>query len=118
MQIDANRPERYCDARLVVDFSARIATLDREPLRLTKMEFRLLATLAKSAGEIVPRAVLLLSVWGYGPGIRTRTLDVHVRRLRGKLKDHGRLHIETIFGVGFRLQPCRFPKVLTNVAAG
>ena len=118
IQIDANRAERYCDPRLVVDFHTKAVTMDGAPARLTRMEFQLLAILAQNAGEVVPRATLLMHVWGYGPEIRTRTLDVHIRRLRYKLRDHGRQHIETIFGIGYRLQPCRTLNVLSNVAAG
>lgn len=113
----ANRAERYGDARLEIDWRTKAVALDREPLNLTRMEFQLLAVLAQNAGEIVPRQDLLWHVWGYGPEIRTRTLDVHIRRLRGKLRDYSRQHIETIFGVGFRLQPCRTP-AFTNLAAG
>ena len=107
IQIDANRTERYSDARLAVDFRTASVTLDSRPVELTKMEYRLLARLAQDAGEIVTRAALMSNVWGYGPGIRTRTLDVHIRRLRGKIRDASRQHIETIFGIGYRLQPCR-----------
>jgi DNA-binding response OmpR family regulator len=107
IQIDANRTDRYFDSRLAVDFRATAVTLDSTPVALTKMEFRLLVLLAQNAGEVVPRATLLRSVWGYGPEIHTRTLDVHVRRLRAKLGDYSRQHIETIFGIGYRLQPCR-----------
>ena len=107
IQIHANRTERYFDARLAVDFRNTAVTLDSSPVELTKMEFRLLVLLAHNAGEVVPRAILLRNVWGYGPEIRTRTLDVHVRRLRSKLGDYSRQHIETIFGIGYRLQPCR-----------
>jgi two-component system phosphate regulon response regulator PhoB len=107
IQIVPNRSERYYDSRLEVDFHAKAVVLDSRPVRLTRMEFRLLAILVQSAGDIVPRATLLMNVWGYGPEIRTRTLDVHIRRLRGKLRDYSRQHIETIFGIGYRLQPCR-----------
>jgi len=57
------------------------------------------------AAEIVPRHALLLQVWGYGADIRTRTLDVHVRRLRKKLGGYAEQYIETIFGIGYRFQP-------------
>jgi len=107
IQIDTNRAERYCDARLEIDFRSGSVRLDSRPVNLTKMEFRLLARLARDAGEIVARQALLRDVWEYSPEIHTRTLDVHMRRLRGKLRDHSRQHIETIFGIGFRLQPGR-----------
>jgi len=114
--IDANCHERYCDARLEVDFRRRAVVLDQSPVSLTKLEFLLLTMLAQNAGEIVPRAALLAHVWGYRPEIRTRTLDVHIRRLRRKLKDYGPKHIETIFKLGHRLQPGRHPARLPGVA--
>jgi DNA-binding response OmpR family regulator len=81
--------------------------VDSRPTPLTRKEFELLALLARNAGEILPREVLLARVWGYGPEIRTRTLDVHIRRLRKKLVGYGDQYIETIFGVGYRFQPYR-----------
>lgn len=95
-----------------MDFSNNGVFVDACPLVLTRKEFELLAMLVQNVGQIVPRDVLLRQVWGYGPDIRTRTLDVHVRRLRKKLGDYGDTYIETIFGVGYRFQPYREPKVL------
>jgi DNA-binding response OmpR family regulator len=48
-----------------------------------------------------------MRVWGYSNEIRTRTLDVHVRRLRKKLGQYSEQYIETIFGIGYRFQPFR-----------
>ncbi len=95
----------YRDAHLCVDFGRRIAVLDTEPLTLTRKEYDLLATLVSYAGVIVPRAELLMRVWGYGEGIRTRTLDVHIRHLRRKLGVYADVYIETVFGIGHRFQP-------------
>lgn len=72
---------------------------------LTRKEYDLLALLVQHAGEIIPREALLMQVWGYGGEIRTRTLDVHVRRLRKKLGGYADQYIETIFGIGYRFQP-------------
>ena len=117
IQIDGNRTERYVDPRLEVDFRIPTVMLDSRPVKLTNLEFQLLARLAQDAGDIVPRATLLKSVWGYGSEIRTRTLDVHIRRLRRKLKDSSRQHIETVFGIGYRLQPCRKSDRLPNAVS-
>lgn len=106
IQMESNREETFKDARLEVDFRAQMVSLDRIPVHLTKLEFELLAALARSAGEIVPRDTLMLKVWGYGPEIHTRTMDVHLRRLRVKLSGYSKQHIETVFGLGYRLQPC------------
>lgn len=97
----------YQDPHCAVDFGLQKFWLDRRSVTLTRKEFELLSTLAANAGEIVPRDQLLKSVWGYGPEIRTRTLDVHIRRLRRKLTPYGEQYIETIFGVGYRFQPWR-----------
>jgi DNA-binding response OmpR family regulator len=67
--------------------------------------------LVQHAGEIVPRQRLLWTIWGYNDQIRTRTLDVHIRRLRKKLGNYAEQYIETIFGVGYRFQPYRAPRV-------
>lgn len=97
----------YRDTHLGVDFEQACAYLDSKPIRLTRKEHELLALLARNAGEIIPRDELLMRVWGYSREIRTRTLDVHVRRLRKKLGPYGDQYIETIFGVGYRFQPYR-----------
>jgi DNA-binding response OmpR family regulator len=97
----------YRDEHCEVNFEANRAFLDQNPMSLTRKEFELLATLAFNAGEIVPREVLLSNVWGYNPEVRTRTLDVHIRRLRKKLGNYGDRYIETIFGIGYRFQPFR-----------
>ena len=99
--------EPYEDSHLLVDFQRKIVMLDLKRLELTRKEYDLLALLVENAGEIVRRDVLLLRVWGYGCQIRTRTLDVHIRRLRKKLGQYADQYIETIFGIGYRFQPFR-----------
>ena len=107
LQTVGNEPEQYQDAHLYLDFQRKIATVDMERLRLTRKEYELLALLVQNAGEIVARGELLQRVWGYGDQIRTRTLDVHIRRLRRKLGPYAELYIETIFGIGYSFQPYR-----------
>ena len=98
---------RYQDAHLKIDVADRLALLDSRRLRLTRKEYELLLLLVEYAGEVVPREILLMQVWGYGTEIRTRTLDVHIRRLRRQLGSYGVPYIETIFGIGYRFQPFR-----------
>lgn len=100
----------YGDEHLSVDFAQQYATLDSVRMPLTRKEYDLLALLVQHAGEIIPRDALLLRVWGYGAEIRTRTLDVHVRRLRKKLGTYADVYIETIFGIGYRFQPFHAPR--------
>ena len=95
----------YRDEHLSLDFNQQTAMLDAERMTLTRKEYDLLSLLVQHAGEIIPREVLLMQVWGYGAEIRTRTLDVHVRRLRKKLGGYADQYIETIFGIGYRFQP-------------
>ena len=105
IQITANTQPRYQDAHLELDFTRGVATLDAKRIVLTRKEYELLSLLVGNAGEIVPREELLMRVWGYSKEIRTRTLDVHIRRLRGKLGAYSRDYLETIFGIGYRFQP-------------
>jgi len=100
----------YRDEHLTIDFDQQSAVLDTERMTLTRKEYDLLALLVHHAGEIIPREALLMQVWGYGAEIRTRTLDVHVRRLRKKLGGYADQYIETIFGIGYRFQPYRAPR--------
>ena len=105
-----NRPPSYQDEHLTIDFDHQAAVLDNQPMVLTRKEYDLLALLVQHAGEIIPREALLMRVWGYGAEIRTRTLDVHVRRLRKKLGVFADQYIETIFGIGYRFQPFHAPR--------
>ncbi|HTS32146.1 MAG TPA: winged helix-turn-helix domain-containing protein [Bryobacteraceae bacterium] len=107
----------YCDEHLSIDFDQQVATLDSERITLTRKEYDLLSLLVQHAGEIIPREALLMRVWGYGSEIRTRTLDVHVRRLRKKLGGYADQYIETIFGIGYRFQPYRAPRFFQAAAA-
>ena len=95
----------YRDTHLTLDFERQAATLDSEPLPLTRKEYDLLALLVSYAGVIIPRAEVLMRVWGYSTEIRTRTLDVHIRHLRRKLGVYADVYIETVFGIGHRFQP-------------
>ena len=72
------------------------------PLDLTYKEFELLRFLAQNAGRVFSRARLLREVWGYDFYGGTRTVDVHVRRLRAKLGPQHEHLIETVRGVGYR----------------
>jgi DNA-binding response OmpR family regulator len=96
---------RYEDAHLEINLAEKIALLDSQPLKLTCKEYELLRLLVENAGKLVPREVLLMRVWGYSSAIRTRTLDVHIRKLRKRLAPYSENYIETIFGAGYRFQP-------------
>jgi DNA-binding response OmpR family regulator len=107
----------YRDEHLAMDFTQQAVMLDSERVVLTRKEYELLSLLVQHAGEIIPRDALLMQVWGYSTEIRTRTLDVHVRRLRKKLGGYADQYIETIFGVGYRFQPFHAPRFYPYQAA-
>ena len=75
------------------------------PLDLTYKEFELLKVLAQRPGRVCDRDMLLREVWGYDYYGGTRTVDVHIRRLRAKLGPEHEALIETIRNVGYRLVP-------------
>jgi DNA-binding response OmpR family regulator len=99
------KPDYYQDSHLIVRFGNRTILLDGRPVTLTRKEFALLTALMRHAGEAIPRRALLGMVWGYQPGVRTRTLDVHIRRVRKHFGHFASQYIETIFAVGYRFQP-------------
>lgn len=92
---------KYQDERIAVDFDDMRVTCDGEDVKLTRKEFALLEHLIKNIGRVATRQQLLDNVWGYSYFGDTRTLDVHIRRLRQKMDDCGN-SIETVVGVGYR----------------
>jgi len=96
-------------AGVVIDESSYTARVNGQALNLTYKEFELLKYLAQHPGRVFTRAQLLSEVWGYDYYGGTRTVDVHVRRLRAKLgSDHENL-ISTVRNVGYRLTLLRMP---------
>ena len=87
---------------LAIDVQARRVHLGGEEVTLTRVEFDLLAALARRAGAAVPRAWLVEHVLDPDREGTERTLDVHVSRLRKKLGASGR-YLATVWGVGYRL---------------
>jgi DNA-binding response OmpR family regulator len=77
---------------------------DDAPARLTRKEAQLLALLRQNAGQCLSREYLLSTVWGYQNGTRTRTLDVHIQRLRRKLGAEGAARIMTVLRTGYAWQ--------------
>ena len=69
---------------------------------LTNKEFKLLCLLVESKGNVLNRDQLLTNIWGYDFDGETRTVDVHIRSLRQKLGECGKL-IETVRGIGYRI---------------
>jgi len=88
---------------LEIDVPRHRVIVESEELGLTALEFKLLLDLATRRGRVQSREDLLERVWGYAPGIETRTVDTHVKRLREKLSA-ARDVIETVRGVGYRMR--------------
>ncbi|HEU4565278.1 MAG TPA: response regulator transcription factor [Gemmatimonadaceae bacterium] len=86
-----------------IDRGAHRVTLDGAQVELTPTEYKLLLTLAERRGRVQGRSHLLETVWDAAPDIQTRTVDMHVQRLRAKLGAAGDL-IETVRGFGYRLR--------------
>ncbi|PCC75133.1 two component transcriptional regulator, winged helix family [Nannocystis exedens] len=87
--------------RLRVDMDGHRVWVDEGEVTLTALEFRLLTTLIARRGRVQTRDALLADVWGVQPGLTTRTVDTHVRRLRKKLGDIAD-YVQTLRGVGYR----------------
>jgi DNA-binding response OmpR family regulator len=91
----------YQGKHLLADFDAVSVSVDGQPVRLTRREFDLLRFLVENRNRVLSRNRLLERVWGYEHSVETRSVDVHVGRLRGKLRNAGR-QIETVVGLGYR----------------
>jgi DNA-binding response OmpR family regulator len=100
-RVEKEMIEQYEDENLSIDFADMRVACGGEEVRLTRKEFSLLEHLVKNSGRVATRQQLLDNVWGYSYFGDTRTLDVHIRRLRQKLGDCGGA-IETVVGIGYR----------------
>ena len=101
-----NRPEPaaeqvYRGRHLIADFDAVNISVDGRPIRLTRREFELLRYFVQNRNRVVSRDRLLERVWGFDRDVETRSVDVHVGRLRNKLGAAGK-QIETVVGLGYR----------------
>ena len=90
---------------LVVDEDSYQVRLRGRPLDLTFREFELIKALASAPNRVFTRDLLLQEVWGYDYFGGSRTVDVHVRRLRAKLGPEYESMIATVRGVGYKLVP-------------
>jgi DNA-binding response OmpR family regulator len=102
---DDKAPSEIRNGELTIDEATYSARLRGRALDLTFKEFELLKYLAQHPGRVFTRAQLLLEVWGYDYFGGTRTVDVHVRRLRAKLGTEHESLIGTVRNVGYRFVP-------------
>ena len=102
---DADKPsEDIIISDLHINTGTREVRKNEEPVALTFKEYELLCLLIKERGRIVPREELLNTVWGFDFVGESRTLDIHIRTLRGKLSDDADnpKYIKTVRNVGYR----------------
>jgi len=93
-------------ADVVVDVARHRVTRGGEEIELTPKEFEIFEFLARNAGAVVSRAMILERVWGYGFDPYSNLIDVHMNRLRRKVdRDRGARLIHTLKGVGYILEP-------------
>ena len=91
----------YSGAHLIADFDAISVRVDGSQVRLTRREFELLRYLVENRNRVISRDRLLERVWGWDDSVETRSVDVHIGRLRSKLGIASR-QIETVIGLGYR----------------
>jgi two-component system alkaline phosphatase synthesis response regulator PhoP len=103
----SGRPEKapaaYNYGPIVLDETRHDVKLNGKEVRLTAKEFGLLAQLLKSKGRVLTREMLLENVWGYDANVSTRTVDVHIRRLREKIPILNKA-IVTVMSHGYKLR--------------
>ncbi|HRZ67717.1 MAG TPA: response regulator transcription factor [Candidatus Omnitrophota bacterium] len=87
---------------LVIDVSRYEVTVNASKIELTFKEYELLKFLASNKGRVYSRDQLLDKIWGYDYYGGTRTVDVHIRRLRSKIEDRRHTFIETIRNIGYK----------------
>ncbi|CAN5910938.1 response regulator transcription factor [soil metagenome] len=101
----SSRRSRARIGDLSIDDETYVVRLRGRPLDLTFREFELLKYLASNPARVFTRSQLLQEVWGYDYYGGTRTVDVHIRRLRAKLGTEYEQLIGTVRGVGYKLDP-------------
>ncbi|MDI6712804.1 MAG: response regulator transcription factor [Anaerosomatales bacterium] len=91
---------------LVIKPNDLVVTVDGRPAKLRLKEFQLLVALASNPGALMSRERLSREVWGYEFMSSSRTIDVHIRRLRQAIEEPSRYrYIHTVHGVGYRFEP-------------
>ena len=94
--------EEYVLGELYVSKKRHLVKVNGEEVTLTMKEFELLLLFLSNPGIVFSRAQLLDKIWGYQFDGESRTVDVHIRTLRQKLKDAGH-YIETVRGIGYKV---------------
>lgn len=105
-QAQESQPQQLQFDNLCVNLDAFTATVEGQPIMLTKKEIEILWTLAASRDRVFSRDSLLNCLWGYDYYGDNRTVDSHIKRLRGKLDavPHPKWEIKTIWGIGYKFE--------------
>lgn len=82
----------------------RVVTLDGEEIHLTPKEFDLLYLLGSNVEQVFPRETLLEKIWGFDYYGDTRTVDMHIQRIRRKIDKQPNKFIQTVFGIGYKMR--------------
>lgn len=90
--------------KLVVDINSYSVTYNLKEIKMPPKEFELLYFLANNKNRVFTREQLLCEVWGYDYPGDSRTVDVHIKRLREKLEGGSNWNIETVWGVGYKFE--------------
>lgn len=93
---------QYTD--LIVSLSNYSVTYMGEPVEMPPKELELLYFLATHPNQVFTREQLLDRIWGYEYVVDTRTVDVHIKRLREKIKDHEEWRLATVWGIGYKFE--------------
>ena len=102
---EAEQQNLYSVGNLVIDLDKYLVTIGGADVTLTKKEVELLWTLAKNSSKVFSRENLLDSIWGYDYFGDSRTVDVHVKRLREKLEGvSDKWSLKTVWGVGYKFE--------------
>lgn len=105
----ASQQQALTCGNYVIDSVQQSISLNGEPVRLTMKEFQLAALLFDNLDRPLSRTYLLAEVWSADAGVETRTLDMHVSRIRSKLalRPENNFVLQTVFGFGYRLSRYR-----------
>lgn len=117
LEVSLSDRRRPAEPEIVIDLAARTIRSGSTSVALTRKEFDLLVFLVRGKGTVHTRPALLRAVWHTDDPSSTRTVDVHIRRLRAKLGPGGAL-ISTVRGFGYRVDETMAERVLLRRATG
>jgi len=99
-----NQTETISNGPLKIMPEERMVLLNDKEIHLTPKEFDLLYLLASNLEQVFPREALLEKIWGYDYYGDTRTVDMHVQRIRRKIDNQPNKFIQTVFGIGYKMR--------------